>query len=207
MDTFPALADKTKLESSHPMFTRTPPATSPAPLHHKVLGKLRVDFAGKEDIWKVQDVLRNCALEGEGFGLDEFTTEGVYNEKHTLNCKYWVVRKEQDKELVACILSGENGHGRSFNKRQAAGAIVVSKKYRRQGLGSQLLQYCIEQGQVMGYRYILTDVLACNTAGLALMRKGEFLITGTLPKSCLVKGQRGHTDCYLHWKQFGLARM
>ena len=206
-DMFPALADKAQLELSHSMFTRPRPAKAPVPLHHKVIGKLRVDFANKMDIWEVQDVLRDCALEGEGFGLDEFTPDGVFNEKHILNCKYWVVRKMQDEGLVACILSGENGHIRSFNKCQAAGAIIVLKEYRRLGLGSELLQYCIDQGQVMGYKYILTDVLACNTAGLALMKKGKFLMTGTIPKSCQVKGQRGYTDCYLHWKQFGLAKM
>ena len=197
--TLSPMEDKDMLGTSLPMFRRTQPSWNLPPLDHSKFGKLIISFASTADIWRIQDILRGCAENGDVFGLDEFTSSGVYNEKLIRNCNYWVVKKESNTELLAVILSGESGVCRSPNSTQAAGAIIVLKPYRKQGLGHQLLNLCEVQAQALGYRYILTDVLASNTSALSLMRKHKFAITGTIPSSCFVKGH-GYTDCFLHWK-------
>ena len=197
--TLSTMEGKDMLETSLPMFRRTQPSWNLPPLDHSKFGRLITSFASTAEIWRIQDILRGCAENGDAFGIDEFTSSGIYNEKLIRNCNYWVVRNESNKEMLAVILSGESGVCRSHNPNQAAGAIIVLKPYRKQSLGHHLLNFCEAQAQALGYRYILTDVLASNTSGLSLMRKHKFAITGTIPSSCFVKGH-GYTDCFLHWK-------
>ena len=163
-----------------------------------------MNLADASDTWRVQEILQDCAKKGECFGLDEFTPDGVFNEKLITSCSYWVARKVSNGDTVAVILAGGSGFCRSPNPKQAAGVIVVLEPFRKQGLGDQLLKLCMIQAQALGYEYVLTDVLASNTAGLALMQKHRFYITGTIPNSCIVR-DHGYTDSYLHWKPISIS--
>ena len=169
-------------------------------VHHDSLGNLKVTAADQMDVWDAQHVMRACAMEGDGFGVDEFTSDGVYNEKVIKDCHYWVVRREKGGEMVAFVLAGTNGHCRSLGHQQANGVIIVLKPYRKQGVGRLLLEFCETHCQTLGYKHILTDVLATNLAGLALMRKRDFVVTGSVPHSCFVKGPDCNVNAYLHWK-------
>ena len=202
--TIPILGDKALLEAKLPMFaSASHPASLPSlhNLHHNRIGRITVSPASStDDVWTAQQVIRNNAIEGSSFGLDEFTPDGVFNEKFFRNCGYWLVRRVHDGKLVAVLLAADAGLTRSPGSKQANGVIIVAKAFRRMGLGSDLLRLCEAQAGTLGYQYVLTDVLACNTAGLGLLRKSGFFTTATLPKACFVSG-RGYCDSFVQWKQ------
>ena len=69
---FPDLCSKEVLEVSHPVFKRPSPTYNLPIIHHKDFGNLKISPADKNELWDIQHILRQCALEGDGFGLDEF---------------------------------------------------------------------------------------------------------------------------------------
>ena len=161
-------------------------------------GFLKSMLADEEDMWRVEELIRDCAQRGDGFGLDEFTDNGYFNRKFTPE-SHVVVVKNKDDAMVAAVIFGTSSLCRSPEAGQVGGYFIVSRGFRGQGLGKAILRMCIEKARELGYVAILTDVFVTNEGALRLMRKEGFFITATLPNAAVVK-DIGFTDTYLFWR-------
>ena len=162
-------------------------------------GFLKSMLADEEDMWRVEELIRDCAAHGDGFALDDFTDEGYFN-RVLLHDSHVFVFKAPDGAIAAAIIFGASTLCRSREARQVGGYMLVAKEFRCQGLGRRLIKLCIEKARLLGYVAILTDVFAINEKAIKLLRKEGFLITATLLNVAIVK-DKGYCDSYLMWRR------
>ena len=139
--------------------------------------------------------MRQAATEGEGFAIDEFTSDGHLN-RNLLKETHMLVVKDSEGSVIAGILFGPSGACRDMNYRQVAGYMIVEKGARGKGVGNGLLTYCMENAPMLGYTSFLVDVFTPNLVMIDMMLKRGFLITATLP-CCGVIVNKGRTHSLL----------
>ena len=156
-----------------------------------------VGFATPNDSPLVEEMIRDAALGGQGFAVDEFKEDGTFNRKFIRN-SLAVVCKNFTGDIMAAVLFGSSGLCRTEGD-QATGYIIVAPSVRGRGIGTTLLRYCLERARGLRYGSIVTDVLACNLKALGMVQKEGFLVTATLPNSALVRNY-GYCDTYVVWR-------
>ncbi|MDI6453635.1 GNAT family N-acetyltransferase [Peloplasma aerotolerans] len=71
------------------------------------------------------------------------------------------------KKIVAVI----EGAMESWNKRFRVWNFLVEKKYRKQGIGSELFQYIMQYAKNEGARAIILEVQSCNDPAIQFYMK------------------------------------
>lgn len=87
--------------------------------------------------------------------------------------------KSQASEIYVGVLNNEiTGFvmmmTRSNSKRARIYSLAVDSKFRKQKLGSILMNYCEEKAKDKGYRSIILEVMMTNSAGIQFYRKHGF---------------------------------
>ena len=161
-------------------------------------GLLQSKLADEDELWQVEELIRDCAEQGDGFAIDEFTAEGYFN-RVLLRDSHVVVCVTPEGAIAAAVIFGFSALCRSREANQVGGYLLVSKGYRGQGLGRSLVQLCIMKARELGYVAILTDVFVDNDKATRMLREEGFLITATLPNVAILK-DTGYSDSYLVWR-------
>ena len=143
--------------------------------------------------------MREAAMDGNGFALDEFTTHGHLN-RLLLKETHVLVFKDEEGHVKAAVIFGSSGLCRETNLSQLAGYMIVKKGSRGKGVGNGLLTYCIEKAYLFGVRRILIDVFASNQIMVNMLIKRRFLCTGTIP-NCGYIANTGRTDSLVFSRQ------
>lgn len=105
------------------------------------------------------------------------------------------IRQKQSVSL--CVFDGErliaNGQIKKRPRRIAHigdFGITVAKDYRRDGVGSQLLQMLLnEAGNKLGIKIVVLEVFSNNQPARYIYQKMGFVEFGVLPKSVVHRGE------------------
>lgn len=158
-------------------------------------------MATSSDIVQVERAIHEAACKGNGFCMDELTPEGFFNAKLLWDKNILVAKYPGSGEVLAAVLFGPSALCRSPGTPQVGGYMLLKEKYRNQGMGTALMDYCISLAQFLNYKGILIDVLAMNYKAQCMAIKSGFKIVGTLPNCGYVKG-RGLTDSIMFYHNF-----
>ena len=168
--------------------------------HNGHVTNLLVTIPTQDDLYTIERMIHQCAGDGEGFALDEFTENGTFNTKMLWD-RNTLLAQSQEGKLVAAVVFGPTFLCRSPNSGQLGGYIIVEKGCRGQGIGTNLLLYCIGHAQRLGFKAILSDVFTTNDVAMQLILRAGFHVIGTLPYCAYLKGS-GYTDSLVVYKEF-----
>ena len=76
--------------------------------------KYKVQIAVSNDLWLVEEMMREAAMDGNGFALDEFTSDGHLN-RLLLKETHVLVVKDEEGHVKAAIIFGSSGLCRGKN--------------------------------------------------------------------------------------------
>ena len=149
---------------------------------------------GKEDMNTIEHMIRGCAAEADGFGIDEFKPDGHFNHRLMHEPKVLLARDMDGNFLGAAI------YGFS-NLSRVPGSIfgayfIVKKEARRKGVATLLLDAVCDISQEMHCDTLVFDVYINNQPAIQWLYKSGFYCTGSLRHCGYVKGL-GFTDCLL----------
>lgn len=78
--------------------------------------------------------------------------------------------------------------------------VMISSKYRSQGLGKQMMQFANDEAKRLGYRALQLNFVVCkNEASIKICQQFGFQIIGTLPGVFHYK-QQEYVDAYVMYK-------
>ena len=162
-----------------------------------------------KDMAHVEDLIRQAAIDGEGFALDEFEN-GFFNRKflrrsHTLVATQSIMPSspcgpENPREhLIGAALFGPTRLCRSESTPTVGCYLIVHPGFRRHGIGKSLLRAVEEISRSNGFNALLSDVFVDNTAGILMASRSDFMCIGSLPK-CGVTKNSGLVDSLMYYK-------
>ncbi len=156
--------------------------------------------AGRDDVMAVESLIRNAALLGEGFGIDEFTQQGIFNRKLLRRTSCIVGSFQENGPVIAAVLLGPSAVCRSANNLLNFYPIVA-QEHRRHGIANILLEEVELFAREVGYDGILLEVYQSHSAVLQWFSKHNYHVTASLPDCGYLKGQ-GYTNLLLLYKDF-----
>ena len=108
-------------------------------------------------------------------------------EEHTAHRRpLWVIESNA-KEMMGWA-SFQDFYGRPAYDATAEISIYLHAKFRGQGLGKQILQYCMEKSSTLGIKTLLGFIFAHNQPSLNLFYKAGFTNWATLPDIAVLDG-------------------
>ena len=161
---------------------------------------IRIEEAVPEDYLTIEEMIRQSALEGRGFGLDEFTENGLFNRNLLRNSHAVVARLQPGGLPVGIALAGASAVCRVESKLMNA-YIVIKPTYRGNGVGTALMGTLVDVAKSLRYEGMLMDVYQTESKTISWSKKMGFRVTGSLPESGYVKGQ-GFVDTLLLYREF-----
>ena len=172
------------------------------PIIYKLPGgqPIQVEEAMPEDYLAIEEMIRHSAMEGRGFGLDEFTKTGVFNRNLLRNSHAVVARLEHGGAPIAATIFGTSAVCRTENKLMG-GYIVVSTSHRGSGVGTKLMNTLVVIAKTLGYEGMLMDVYRSESRTISWSKRMGFYVTGSLPDCGYVKDQ-GYVDSLLLYREF-----
>ena len=157
--------------------------------------------ASREEVWEAEEVWREMADAGEGFGIDEFDENGCHCRGTFYESDVFVVIDE-DGEVAGAALFGPSSLSRT--KMTAAGCYTgIKPSYRDAGLGTKLLEYFVTLAKMNKYAVMYIDVLISDRLSFmnTVAKKAGFMNSGSLPKCAYVKNY-GLADSLLYYMRF-----
>ena len=100
-------------------------------------------------------------------------------DEHSSIRPLWVMESE---EAIAGWLSFQSFYGRPAYHSTAELSVYVSPVYRRQGVGTRLLEQAIEQSPTLNLKTLIAFIFAHNQPSLKLFDRFNFERWGYLPK-------------------------
>ena len=135
-----------------------------------------------------EDVERISCLEEETFSMP-WSRESFLSMIHNENARYYVA--EQDGLVVGgCGVLMAADEGNITN-------VVVDKNYRNQGIGTQMLQYLIEEGEKDGLSSFTLEVRVSNAQAIHVYEKLGFFSEGIRPDFY----EKPKEDAMIMWKR------
>jgi len=99
----------------------------------------------------------------------------------------WVIENAYD-EIIGWV-SFQSFYGRPAYDATVEVSIYLDPAQRGQGLGKEILQYCIEEAPSFGVKTLLGFIFAHNEPSLKLFRHFGFEDWATLPNIAILDGQ------------------
>ncbi len=103
--------------------------------------------------------------------------------------KYPIFVAENNGEVAGWISLSAYRPGREALRYTAEVSYFVHNNYQRQGIGSRLLEYTINQAAKLKIKNIFAILLESNTGSIRLLEKFRFDKWGYLPKVANFKGK------------------
>ena len=163
------------------------------------IGDIIIRPAVQKELWETEHMWRHLAETGDGFGIDEFTEDGIFNRKLFHESSVFVAVTPGEK-IVAGGLFGPSTLSRERDK-VATCYIGTKSSHRRLGIGSQMLDMFVGLAQKHNFEGLMVDVLLTNLQFMKRMKNLGFVICGSLPFCAYVK-HHGPTDSLLCFKDF-----
>ena len=105
--------------------------------------------------------------------------QGWFAEHHPDTRPLWVV--EMGEGEMTGWVSFQDFYGRPAYAATAEISIYLHEQFRGQGLGKQVLQYCVEQAPALGIKTLLGYIFAHNLPSIKLFTQTGFTEWGSLP--------------------------
>ncbi len=153
-----------------------------------------------EDVLTVEGLIRKAAREGTGFGLDEFTSQGLFNRKFLRETSLLIASWEDGGQPIGAVLLGPSAVCRSTNLLMNF-YLLVDCEQRRHGIGTGLFHQMELLANRLEYEGILLDVYQSDGKALEWLQKQGYHVTASLPDCGYIKGQ-GYVNCLLLYKDF-----
>ncbi len=147
-----------------------------------------------KEIDAVEHLIRNCAAQGEGFGIDEFKSDGHFNHRLMHEAKV-LLAMDPEKNILGTAIYGFSSLSRVPGSIFSA-YFIVKKEHRRKGIGSLLLNAVCDISERMSCDTLVFDVYINNHGAITWLNKAGFYCTGSLRHCGYIKGL-GFTDCLL----------
>ena len=159
---------------------------------------LRPPTTGKE-LEEIHKLFRNAAANGNGYATDEFTEEGLLNQRLLREVNTVGVYAQNGGAVIAAAVFGLSAIPR-VPEKSCGGYVIVKEAHQRQGLGTQLLHLIEEHAKNTKREGLIFDVFLSNKSAIQWLCKEQYLITGTIPNAGVVKNR--FTDTVLMYKDF-----
>ena len=100
---------------------------------------------------------------------------------------------EEQGEVLGWISFSPYRKGREALRFTIEISYYVHNKFKRQGIGSKLIEYALEAGKKMGYKTLFAIILDKNEASIKLLTKFGFAQWGHMPHVADFNGEEcGH---------------
>ncbi len=152
-----------------------------------------------EEVWTAEEIWRQAAERGIGFGIDEFTEQGHFN-RSFLRDSNVIIAEDSHGEIIASAIFGSSSLSRAEKSLVAQLYLAVSPKSGDKGVGSKLMEHCMKLIKTEGYMGCLTDTYANNTRMLQMLRECKFEFRGSLPKAGFFKNE-GAVDSFIIFRE------
>lgn len=97
-----------------------------------------------------------------------------------------------DTEIVGYIALSPYRYGRSAFSKTAEISYYIDKNNQGKSIGSQLIQYAINQCSELKIESLIAILLSCNSASIATLKKLNFEKWGSMPN--IAKMKNGSVD-------------
>lgn len=104
-----------------------------------------------------------------------------------------------DVEVVGYLALSPYRYGRSAFNRTAEMSYYLDSKHQKQGLGTKLIAHAIKHCSEQKIESLVAILLSCNRSSVAILKKFDFELWGTMPK--LAKLKSGTFDHLYFGKQ------
>jgi phosphinothricin acetyltransferase len=146
-------------------------------------------IARREDLPRIVDIY-NATIASRMVTADlqpvSVESRVAWFEQHVPDARpLWVL--EREREVVAW-LSFSSFYGRPAYAHTAEISIYTDSRYRRQGIGWQLLSCALSHAPSIGVSRLLGFIFAHNTPSVALFARAGFETWGRLPGVALLDG-------------------
>ncbi|MGO4474756.1 N-acetyltransferase family protein [Massilia sp. 2TAF26] len=149
--------------------------------------------AARADAGAMLELLRSVSIEGDTLPFRD-QVDGHFIDSQWLGAAGCVLAY-QNGFLLGMYRYGPNMPGRGSHI--ATATFIVAKAFRGRGLGRILVQDCLEQVRLSGFRAMqFNQVVATNRAALSLYRSMGFMKVGTIPDA-FAHPQDGYVAAYV----------
>ena len=161
-----------------------------------------VEEAAPGEYLMIEEMIKQSAREGRGFGPDEFTETGLFNRRllRNRNSHAVIAHLEPGGPPIGVSLIGTSAVCRVENKLMN-GYMVISPSHRGKGVGSALMNALVDVAKSLEYEGMLIDVYQTESRTISWSKKMGFCVAGSLPECGYVKGQ-GFVDVLLLYREF-----
>jgi len=118
--------------------------------------------------FKLSDLNRILEIEQSSFSIDAYPKER-FERLAKLHPQDFIVAENQGKILGYIIAYNSSGNGN-------LDSIAIDPKYRKLGIGSQLVNYTIERFKKMGLKKVFLEVRTTNKKAISFFKKLGFEI-------------------------------
>lgn len=144
---------------------------------------MNIRIAKKEDLSSIVNIYNQAILTKKCTADTEtFEVKDKINWFNQHNCKlYPLYVYEIDQKIVGYIYLSPYRPGRKAMKYIAEISYYIHKDYQRLGIGSQMMDFTINQAKELGFRDLVAILLEWNIPSVKLLKKFSFTEWGRLP--------------------------
>ncbi len=117
-----------------------------------------------KDIDAVEHMIRNCAAEADGFGIDEFKPDGHFNHRLMHEPKV-LIAVDTENNILGAVLYGYSNLSRVPGSIYSA-YFIVKKEQKRKGIGTLLLNAVCDVSENIGCDTLVFDVYINNQTAI-----------------------------------------
>lgn len=150
-----------------------------------------IRFAEISDLEYINDIYnqavdsRNSTADLDYISLDE---RKIWFENHNPH-SYPVFVYEKDKKIVGWLSISPYRRGRRALADTAEMSYYIHNDYQRQGIGSELVKFCLENIRLFGIKHLICILLGTNIGSIRLLEKFNFEKWGELPNIVNIDGR------------------
>ncbi len=145
--------------------------------------------AMEDDLHRLTEIY-NCAIDA-GYctcDMDVFSKEErmPWFREH-LNDRFPIFVYEEDGRVLGYSYLSSYRRGRKALRKVCEISYYIDMDYRRQGIGSLLMEYTLQRVREIGFTTAIAVSLSCNEASIGLLKKYGFQQWGMLPDAAELK--------------------
>lgn len=148
----------------------------------QVCGNIRkaekTDLTRLTEIYNQAILTKRCTCDTQIFTVEE--RKQWFNEHQTDRFPVWIY--ETEEKVVGYSYITPYRSGRNALRDVCEISYYLDFDYHRKGIGSQLVDYTIQEVKKRGFDNIIAILLSCNSRSIMLLKKFGFSEWGVLPE-------------------------
>ena len=153
---------------------------------HTKEGNLLFKTAEGEEVWMAEELFRDAAERGEGFGIDEWTPEGYLNRIFFQKSTSFVVRSGNG-DVAGAGLYGPSSLSRTPSPHLAHCYITINPKYKNLGIAKSMFQFFIDTAKKENYSHFMVDAPMTDHVMTKMLYQNKFRVRGSFPDCLYMK--------------------